>query len=65
MQGFGVGLLLKRFEEKNLIKWAAFGLVWAWLLMVLLLKTINVKQTIKKRNHGIYLQYITDYILVH
>ena len=34
MQGFGVGMLLKRFDEKKLIKWAAFGLVWAWLLMV-------------------------------
>ena len=29
MQGFGVGLLLRRFDEKKADQWAAFGLVWA------------------------------------
>ena len=34
MQGFGLGLLLRKFDEKSLIRWATFGLIWAWLLMV-------------------------------
>ena len=33
-------MLMKRFEEKNLIKWASFGLVWAWLLMVSILQSL-------------------------